>query len=145
MCVICVYQLYLHKSKKLYIISFNSTKFVNAFCSLLKLDKLSPKLSSMTVIKNVLKRIQSYQYFSIIMSFLILTAVHILTPSGCSTIQLSSGTVYPEIMSDAIDLRLTFSRLPPNSDANYNSRCYLCFSPSGCKWITAPPLLTLTC
>ena len=104
MCVICVHQLYLHKSKKLYIVSSLIVQnLLMLSVVLLKLDKLSPKLSSMTVIKMSSRR--NYK-LSILFNnnvILILTAVHILTPAGCSTIQLSSGTVYPEIMSDATD------------------------------------------
>ena len=104
MCVTCVCQLYHHKSKKLYIISslIVQNLLVLSVVSL-KLDKLSPKLSSMIVVK-----ISSRCNYKLKILFnnnviLILTAVQILTPAGWSTIQLSSGSVYPEIMSDAID------------------------------------------
>lgn len=57
MCVICVYQLYLHKSKKLYIISSLIVQnLLMLSVVLLKLDKLSPKLFLYDSNKNVLKR-----------------------------------------------------------------------------------------
>ena len=91
-------------------------------CSFAQIDKLSPKLSSLIVIKISSRRNCKLKILFNNNVILILTAVQILTPTGCSTIQLSYATVYPEIISDA----------------NYNSRCYLWFWPTGCKLDYSP-------
>lgn len=83
MCVTCVYQLYLHKSKKLYIIlSLIVQNLLMLSVVLLKLDKLSPKLSSMTVIKISSRRNYKLKILFNNNVILILTAVQILTLAG---------------------------------------------------------------